>query len=67
VQRLVQLVVNKLLHHPTTVLRSADPGEAASLSNAVCELFGIVPTEHAEEPVAEPPVQAQSPERKAQA
>ena len=48
VQRLVQLVVNKLLHHPTTVLRSAEPAEAGELANAVCELFGLSPDEAAE-------------------
>ena len=69
VQRLIQLVVNKLLHQPTTVLRSADPVEAASLANAVCELFGLTPSddEEAESSVAEPAAPEQSPERKAQA
>ncbi len=67
IQRLVQLVLNKLLHHPTTVLRGAAPGEAAVLASAVCELFGIVPTEQSAEVVAEPEVAAHSPERKAQA
>jgi len=42
-QRLVQLVVNKLLHQPTTVLRSAEPAEAAVLATSVCELFGLTP------------------------
>jgi glutamyl-tRNA reductase len=67
VQRVVQLVVNKLLHQPTTVLRGADQGEADVLANAVCELFGLEPVDEDAEPVAEAPVTAQSPERKAQA
>jgi glutamyl-tRNA reductase len=66
-QRVVQLVVNKLLHQPTTVLRGADRGEAAVLANAVCELFGLMPDEEAQEPVAEAAAPEQSPERKAQA
>jgi glutamyl-tRNA reductase len=66
-QELVGLVVRKLLHRPTTVLRSAEPAEAAVLASAVCELFGIEPIEDGEEEVAEPHARAQSPERKAQA
>jgi hypothetical protein len=66
-QRLVQLVVNKLLHQPTTVLRGADPAEAAALAAAVCELFDLEPQEQAEDAVAEPPTAEQSSERKAQA
>ncbi len=52
VQRVVQLVVNKLLHAPTTALREAEPTEGALRAAVVCELFGITPAE-AEEP--EPP------------
>jgi len=63
VQRLVHSVVNKLLHHPTTVLRSADPIDANELAAAVAELFGL--TSDAE-PVAEFPPQDQSSKRKAQ-
>jgi len=69
-QRLVQLVVNKLLHQPTTVLRSADPAEATVLTSAVCELFGLEPQEGDQEQadeVAQPPPEEQSSERKAQA
>ncbi|HSD89118.1 MAG TPA: hypothetical protein VLB44_16430, partial [Kofleriaceae bacterium] len=50
-QRLVQLVVNKLLHQPTTVLRSADPEEAQELASAVAALFALEPSE-GPEPVA---------------
>jgi glutamyl-tRNA reductase len=66
-QRLVQLVVNKLLHQPTTVLRGADPEQAASLAAAVCELFDLEPGEEPDEQVAESPAAEQSPGRKAQA
>jgi len=66
-QRLVQLVVNKLLHQPTTVLRGADPGEAVALAEAVCELFDLAPQEQPEDEVAQPPPEEQSSERKAQA
>lgn len=70
-QRLVQLVVNKLLHQPTTVLRGADPMEASQLAAAVAELFALEPTdgptETEGEPVAEMPASEQSSERKAQA
>jgi glutamyl-tRNA reductase len=67
-QRVVQGVVKKLLHQPTTVLRGADQGEANVLANAVCELFGLEPVEEDDdEPVAEPAAAEQSPERKAQA
>ncbi|HUS27307.1 MAG TPA: glutamyl-tRNA reductase [Kofleriaceae bacterium] len=52
-QRSVQLVVNKLLHQPTTVLRGADPAEAQELAGAVCELFGLDPNESPED-VADP-------------
>ncbi|HEY5952398.1 MAG TPA: glutamyl-tRNA reductase, partial [Kofleriaceae bacterium] len=66
-QRLVQLVVNKLLHQPTTVLRGAEPAEAAALAAAVCELFDLEPQEQADDAVAEAAAAEQSSERKAQA
>src|SRR6185295_4525542 len=50
IQRLVQLVVNKLLHHPTTALREAPPDEAALRAEVLCELFGLEPDENAREP-----------------
>ena len=43
VQRLVNLVVNKLLHQPTTVLREAAPGQAAAHADALVALFGLQP------------------------
>jgi len=65
-QRSVQLVVNKLLHQPTTVLRGADPAEAQELATAVCELFGLSPTD-SPEPVAEETTAEQSPPERPQA
>jgi glutamyl-tRNA reductase len=44
VQRLVQLVVNKLLHPPTIALREAStPDEAALRAEVLCDLFGLEP------------------------
>ncbi len=43
IQRLVQLVVNKLLHAPTTALRDADPDEALLRAEVLCDLFGLEP------------------------
>jgi glutamyl-tRNA reductase len=44
IQRLVQLVVNKLLHPPTVALREAStPDEAALRAEVLCDLFGIEP------------------------
>jgi len=44
IQRLVQLVVNKLLHPPTIALREAPtPDEAALRAEVLCELFGLEP------------------------
>jgi glutamyl-tRNA reductase len=42
-QRLVELVVNKLLHTPTTALRESSPEDAALRAEVLCELFGIDP------------------------
>jgi len=56
VQRLVQLVVNKLLHQPTIALREAQGDEAALRAEVLCELFGLEPVEGAtEEPAPAPP------------
>jgi glutamyl-tRNA reductase len=43
IQRLVQLVINKLLHAPTTALREATADEASVRAMVLCELFGIAP------------------------
>jgi glutamyl-tRNA reductase len=45
VQRLVQLVVNKLLHQPTIALREAPPDEAGMRAEVLCELFDLSPDE----------------------
>ncbi|HEX2690947.1 MAG TPA: glutamyl-tRNA reductase [Kofleriaceae bacterium] len=45
VQRLVQLVVNKLLHQPTTALREAPPDEAGLRAEILCQLFDLSPAE----------------------
>jgi glutamyl-tRNA reductase len=50
IQRLVQLVVNKLLHPPTAALREAStPDEAALRAEVLCELFGLEPVALARE------------------
>jgi glutamyl-tRNA reductase len=69
VQRVVQLVVNKLLHQPTTVLRGSSPEDGPILAAMLAELFGLEPGESGAEEVVEPPaVEASSREdRKAQA
>ncbi|HEU4735263.1 MAG TPA: glutamyl-tRNA reductase [Kofleriaceae bacterium] len=43
VQRLVQLIVNKLLHQPTTALREAPPDEAGLRAEVLCQLFELTP------------------------
>jgi glutamyl-tRNA reductase len=48
VQRLVQLVVNKLLHQPTAALREAPPDEAGMRAEILCQLFDLSPVEPAE-------------------
>lgn len=54
VQRLVQLVVNKLLHQPTIALREAQGDEAALRAEVLCELFGLEPVEGAQDEPAPP-------------
>jgi glutamyl-tRNA reductase len=43
VQRLVQLVVAKLLHQPTAALRESPPDEAEMRAEILCQLFGLTP------------------------
>ena len=45
IQRLVQLVVNKLLHPPTIALREAPPDEAGLRAEVLCQLFDLSPAE----------------------
>jgi len=64
VQRLVQLVVNKLLHQPTIALREAQGDEAGLRAEVLCELFGLAPVEGegapAEEATPAPPSSTES-------
>jgi glutamyl-tRNA reductase len=48
IQRLVQLVVNKLLHQPTAALRQAPPDEAGMRAEILCQLFDLAPIEPAD-------------------
>jgi glutamyl-tRNA reductase len=45
IQRLVQLVVNKLLHPPTIALREASPDEAGMRAAVLCQLFDLAPAD----------------------
>jgi len=45
VQRLLQLVVNKLLHPPTIALREAPPDEAGLRAEILCQLFDLAPVD----------------------
>src|SRR5262245_7206714 len=57
IQRLVTLVVNKLLHQPTTALREATtPDEAALRAEVLCGLFGLEPDTAEAREAAEAPV-----------
>jgi glutamyl-tRNA reductase len=72
IQRMVQLVVNKLLHQPTAALREAPPDEAGVRAEILCQLFDLTPADPAdpaEEAEREPPqavgrVEPPAPERK---
>jgi glutamyl-tRNA reductase len=67
VQRVVQLVVNKLLHQPTTVLRGSSPDEGPMRAAILAELFGLEPDEGGDEEVVEPLATEASSPQKAQA
>ncbi len=62
-QRSVQLVVNKLLHQPTAVLRGSSADDAAVRAGVLAELFALEISEEPErseiagEPPAEPPAE----------
>jgi glutamyl-tRNA reductase len=67
-QRVVQLVVNKLLHQPTSVLRGSQPDEGVVRAAVLCELFALTPV--ADDPAHEPEraeVEPSSEQEKAQA
>jgi glutamyl-tRNA reductase len=58
-QRSVQLVINKLLHQPTAVLRGSSADDAALRAGVLAELFALEMTdEQPAEPTMEPEVQA---------
>jgi glutamyl-tRNA reductase len=61
VQRTVQLVVNKLLHQPTTVLRGSSEEEAAVRAEVLCELFGLAPVTGGTEADDAPPPETEPP------
>lgn len=66
IQRLVHLVVNKLLHQPTAALREASPDEATLRAQVLCDLFGLEPAEIEREPepaLAKAVAESGSPER----
>ncbi len=48
IQRLVQLVVNKLLHQPTAALREASPAEAELRASVLADLFALELTDDSE-------------------
>jgi len=54
IQRLVQLVVNKLLHQPTIALREAPPDEAGLRAEVLCQLFDLSPVDAAAAPELSP-------------
>jgi len=66
VQRVVQLVVNKLLHTPTTVLRGSDADAGALRAEVLAELFALELRDAEDPEVVEPPA-AETPSEKAQA
>src|SRR5262249_43974372 len=55
IQRLVQLVVNKLLHQPTIALREAPPDEAGLRAEILCQLFDLSPADPGEASAAPEP------------
>ncbi|MBA3819032.1 MAG: glutamyl-tRNA reductase [Deltaproteobacteria bacterium] len=67
VTRVVQLVVNKLLHQPTAALREASGDDAELRAEVLCELFGLEPSEGDREsqPVLAEAGAPEAPERKA--
>ena len=79
VQRVVQLVVNKLLHTPTAVLRGSEPDAGALRAEVLAELFALESVDPVEQDGGRddgddrggddspPPPAEPAPERKAQA
>jgi glutamyl-tRNA reductase len=67
IQRVVQLVINKLLHQPMAVLRGAAPGDAAERAGVLAELFALEISDQPEGELAEAAPGDEGTERKAQA
>jgi glutamyl-tRNA reductase len=67
VQRVVQLVVNKLLHTPTTVLRGSASDAGALRADVLAELFALVPAESEATDVIEDDASVETPSEKARA
>jgi glutamyl-tRNA reductase len=68
IQRVVQLVINKLLHQPMAVLRGSSPDAAALRAGVLAELFALEISDQPEAELAEPASGTdESTERKAQA
>jgi glutamyl-tRNA reductase len=68
VQRVVQLVVNKLLHTPTTVLRGSEPDAGALRAEVLAELFALeLATDDVSEVLPASPESGESEAQKAQA
>ena len=65
IQRLVQLVVNKLLHQPTAALREARGDEATLRAEVLCELFDLEPASSERESQTAMPEPQVEQERKA--
>jgi len=66
-QRVVQLVINKLLHQPTTVLRSSEKEQGELRAGVLADLFALEISDHPAEELAEHPAGDDTTERKAQA
>ena len=64
IQRLVHLLVNKLLHQPTAALREARGDEATLRAEVLCELFALEPVEGERESQPALTEQPAEPERK---
>jgi glutamyl-tRNA reductase len=67
VQRLVQLVVNKLLHQPTAALREAPPDEAGLRAEILCQLFDLSPIDPTEPAEPAEPAERDEPRASPQA
>jgi glutamyl-tRNA reductase len=60
-QRVVQLVINKLLHHPTTVLRGSEKEQGELRAGVLADLFAL---EISDQPAETEPVNDETSEKK---